>query len=292
MSPYFFTIAIRKKRGNLCFEDQEYKPDFVIPANHRDWCADPILAEDKGQTFLFYEAVHDSVGRIEVAQIFDDCHISKPTVILSGDHHYSYPFVFRMNGTWYMIPESSSQKEVCLYEAVEFPYHWRKSQILLTSPFVDTTVMQFEGQYYILSFCPQKDNEGVSGRAYRLSLGASIQLEPIAWNEQNALEIRGAGMPFTMANRLIRPAQKSRLHEYGDGLVFYDAKPSRNDYCESCCGTFLAENIKVPGYQINGAHTYCISSKYEVIDIRCRSFELTKIPCSLKRKFSSKLTAN
>ena len=285
MSPYFFTIAIRRNGERTCFEDQSFVPDYVIPANHRNWCADPILAEDHGKNYLFYEAVSNNLGRIEVVEVFDDCSVSKPTVILESDcHHYSYPFVFRMNDVWYMIPESSSSGEVCLYEAAVFPFRWEKKTVLLLDQLVDTTVFQQEGEWYLLSFRPREGSEAVDGVAYRISFGEQIRLSPVAWENQNSLEIRGAG-PFIHYNgKLIRPAQLNKEDQYGNGLLFYEASVSDGCYREAKCGIFSANRMKALGYEIDGAHTYCRSSKFEVIDIRCRSFDLTKIPRSIKNK--------
>ena len=284
MSPYFFTIAIRRNRAVPCFEDQSFVPDYVIPADFRNWCADPILAEENGRTYLFYEAVSNDLGRIEVVEVFDDCRISKPSVILECAHHYSYPFVFRENNVWYMIPESSSSGEVSLYEATDFPLHWSKKTVLLSEPLVDTTVFQWEGTWYLLSFRPQEGSEAVAGSAYRISFDEQPRLTPVEWDNQNPLEIRGAG-PFIRHNgKLVRPAQLNKADQYGNGLLFYETAVSGNRYMETKYGSFSAEHMKVPGYEIDGAHTYCRSSKFEVIDIRCRSFDLTKIPRNLKNR--------
>lgn len=289
MSPYFFTIAIRRDGERTCFEDQSFVPDYVIPANHRNWCADPVLAEDHGKTYLFYEAVSNNLGRIEVVEVFDDCSVSKPTVILESDcHHYSYPFVFRVNDVWYMIPESSSSGEVCLYEATVFPFRWEKKTVLLLDQLVDTTVFQQEGEWYLLSFRPRKGSEAVDGKAFHISFGEQIRLVPVLWADQNPLEIRGAG-PFIRHNgKLVRPAQLNKADQYGNGLLFYEAAVSGNRYMETKYGSFSTEHMKVPGYEIDGAHTYCRSSKFEVIDIRCRSFDLTKTPRSIRNRFRNR----
>ena len=202
----------------------------------------------------------------------------------SDCHHYSYPFVFRVNDVWYMIPESSSSGEVCLYEATVFPFRWEKKTVLLLDQLVDTTVFQQEGEWYLLSFRPRKGSEAVDGKAFHISFGEQIRLVPVLWADQNPLEIRGAG-PFIRHNgKLVRPAQLNKADQYGNGLLFYEAAVSGNRYMETKYGSFSAEHMKVPGYEIDGAHTYCRSSKLEVIDIRCRSFDLTKIPRSIKNK--------
>ena len=156
--------------------------------------------------------------------------------------------------------------------------------MLLLDQLVDTTVFQQEGEWYLLSFRPREGSEAVDGVAYRISFGEQIRLSPVAWENQNSLEIRGAG-PFIHYNgKLIRPAQLNKEDQYGNGLLFYEASVSDGCYREAKCGIFSANRMKALGYEIDGAHTYCRSSKFEVIDIRCRSFDLTKIPRSIKNK--------
>lgn len=290
MSPYYFTIAIRRKREKSYFEEQWFIPDFVIPSNHREWCADPILVEDHGRTYMFYEAVSDSHGRIEVVEIYDDCRTSEPHVILETEHHYSYPFVFRAYNQWYMIPESSSQGEVCLYKAVEFPLKWSKKNVLLSEPLVDTTVFQYEEGWYMLSFNPHKGSEEVEGKAYRVSFGETIRLTPIVWENQNALEIRGAGPFFQHDGVMFRPAQLNKEDQYGNGLVFYEVVASNDRYHETKCRSFSLNRMKMMDYEIDGIHTYCQSSKFEVIDIRCRSFDIAKTPRNIKKRIQSRMT--
>ena len=102
---YFFTIALRKKSGKGIEDKRLFCPQMVIPARKNDWAADPMLAEEGGRTWLFYEAVKGEKGRIEVVEILEDCQVSEPKVILEDSCHYSYPFVFKTGNKWYMIPE-------------------------------------------------------------------------------------------------------------------------------------------------------------------------------------------
>ena len=117
LTSYYFTIAIRKKPQKGIIESRRFKAEYVMPATRANWCADPMLIDYESKTYLFYEAVDGNHGRIEVAEINEDCTVGEPTVLLSGECHYSYPFVFSHDGEYYMIPESSAANEVRLYKA-------------------------------------------------------------------------------------------------------------------------------------------------------------------------------
>lgn len=57
-TPNYFTIAIRKRDAQEApiWERKHFQPDYVMPATRDHWVADPMLAEDNGKTYIFYEA--------------------------------------------------------------------------------------------------------------------------------------------------------------------------------------------------------------------------------------------
>ena len=101
-------------------------------------------------------------------------------------------------------------------------------------------------------------------------------LREVEWSEYDSLRVRGAGPAFISDQGLMRPAQISQLHRYGDGLVFY--RPFFSDkYAETAVFEISEQNLRVKGVFADGLHTYCCSSKYEAIDVRCRVFEPFKV---------------
>lgn len=277
-STYFFTIALRHRTGEDIVSNTVFRADHVLKAHVRSWQADPILADHEGKTYLFYEAVTDDRGRIEVAQVRPDCTLSEPKVLLSGEHHYSYPFLFKRQAQWYMIPESSSQGEVCLYEAQEFPYEWKKKQVILSQPSVDTTVFEKDGGMYLLTFLPCPGSEEVIPQAYRMNwMEDGISLTRMEWKNGDGLNTRGAGPVFAQGDRLYRPAQKNQPDSYGNGVIFYEIGDFSDGYCETEAAQLRPEKISAPGAWFNGLHTYTGSEWFEAIDIRCREFDFWKM---------------
>lgn len=272
----YFTIALRR-RGESILRNRRFQAEFVVPANRRSWVADPMLAQDGDRTWLFYEAVEGDHGHIEVAEVLDDCTLGAPKVILKDNCHYSYPFVFRHQDQWYMIPESSAAGEVRLYRAVDFPAQWEICCVLLREKAVDTTVFESDGQHYLLTYCPVAGTERVIPHAYQLTLdGADSHVSEIPWEIFDDLRVRGAGPLFEAEGDLIRPAQISRELAYGDGVAFYRAEPGKT-YRERFCGELRPEQLRIPGYYVDGLHTYCRSGKFEAIDVRCGVIDYFKV---------------
>ena len=285
-STYFFTIALRRRTGEDIVSSPAFRAEHVMKASVKNWQADPILADHGEKTFLFYEAVTNDKGRIEVAEVNPDCTLCEPKVLLAGDCHYSYPFLFRRQDRWYMIPESSADGEVCLYEAVDFPYEWKKKQVLLRQRSVDTTVFEKDGGMYLLTFLLCPGSEEVVPQAYRVQWAEdAVSLTPMDWIDGDGLNTRGAGPVFAQGGRLYRPAQRNQPDSYGNAVVFYEIGDLSDGYRETEAAQLMPEQISAPGVWLNGLHTYAGSRRFEAIDIRCREFDFWKIA----RVFRSKL---
>ena len=275
LSNVYFTIAIRRRNDGIQTE-RKFCPEYVMPAKQAKWAADPMLVDDGQDTYLFYEAVEQDRGHLAVSKVKEDCTLSPPRVVLKDGTHYSYPFVFRKDGEWYMIPESSEAREVRLYRAADFPTVWEPAAVLLKERAVDTTVFAREGNWYLLTFLTDGLSERVTPRAYRMQFGEeTVDLEPLPWDDFDSLRVRGAGPVWKTEDKLLRPAQISQEQRYGDGLVFYSVQTS-DGYRETPEFQMTAEDLQVTRIYADGLHTYCASSRFEAIDIRCRDFDILK----------------
>lgn len=280
----FFTIAIRLRQGDI-LQSGDFQAKYVVPATRDEWCADPMLVEDGDRTFLFFEKVHGDLGSIEVAEVLDGCRLSESKPVLSDGSHCSYPFLFQVNSTWYMIPETSAKGEVSLFEAKDFPFQWKKKQTLLQKAGVDTTVFQLNGFWYLLTFLPHTGSERVTPEAYRLE---GSQLKRLEWKNANELMVRGAGKPFEYQGKLIRPVQISTDLRYGDGIAFMEICVAEDCYQETLIRQMDPRNIRARLPFFDGLHTYTFTDKYEAIDIRCAKLDagkpIKKIQGFLNRK--------
>lgn len=284
----YFTIAIRRRSSRGVLQQPVFTPDHVMPAKAEKWAADPILAEDGERTWLFYEAVEHDHGHIEVAEVLPDCTLGAPVVLMRDDCHYSYPFVFRWEGVWYMIPESSAAEEVRLYRAERFPDKWALQEVLLRARAVDTTVYEEDGRLYLLTFLTDGTTERVTPKAYALLLRASgAELRPLAWERYDQLQVRGAGPVFSEEGGLYRPVQVSREQRYGDAVSIFRICDRDSAHTEEPAALLKTPNGKCAGLYVDGAHTYCRSTEFEAIDLRCRDFDFWKIPRKLLHRFGN-----
>lgn len=285
-TPNCFTIAIRKRDAQEApiWERKHFQPDYVMPATRNYWVADPMLAEDNGKTYLFYEAAHHDKGRIEVVELYANGTTSQPAVALEREYHLSYPFVFKHDGEWYMIPESCAIHEVQLLKATHFPTDWEYVTTLLKENAVDTTVQNVNGKLLLLTFLPQAGNECVFPKAFWLDWSDDIKLAEIPWPNFDSLQVRGAGKMIADGERYVRPAQLNQPMSYGDGVLFAECRCSDAEYTEKEVGRLLAEDLCVPGWKVDGLHTYAATTQFEIVDIRCQLPDPWKIlRCLIRR---------
>ena len=281
----YFTIGIRRRAETSVLTGSRFQLDYLMPAKAAQWAADPMLAEDQGKTWLFYESVEGQHGHIAVAEVLPDCSLGAPSVLLWDECHYSYPFVFQWGGAWYLIPESSAAREVRLYRADAFPFQWTLQEVLLRERAVDTTVFEQDGQLYLLTFLTDGASERVTPRAFTLNIReAGSELSPILWKEYDSLHVRGAGPLFLEGGKRYRPAQMNREQQYGDAVAFFRVSADGSAYREERIGRLGTPKGLHMGMYVDGAHTYCRSSQFEAVDLRCRDFDLWKLPRRLLRR--------
>ncbi|MBI0583763.1 MAG: hypothetical protein ISF22_05990 [Methanomassiliicoccus sp.] len=182
----------------------------------RTWWGDPQAAQHDNDFYIFVEELElprsRNHGHISVIKVNADGTHEPPVRVLERTYHLSYPFVFEWKGVHYMVPESSAARTIELFEAVDFPYHWRPVKNLMSDVFaVDTTIVRRNGRWWL--FCNMKESEGapINDELFLFHsddlLGDHWEphpLNPIVTDARNA---RPAGRIFEQDGILYRPSQ-------------------------------------------------------------------------------------
>ncbi|MBT4256319.1 MAG: hypothetical protein HOD87_09695, partial [Gammaproteobacteria bacterium] len=117
-----------------------------------EFAADPFLFKEKGQWYLFYEVMNaeTQLGEIGFSTSPNGRDWTYKGIILVEDYHLSYPYVFRYEGKYYMMPESYQANAVKLYQSKRFPYEWTEVSTLLTGDrFVDASVFVHDDKFWM-----------------------------------------------------------------------------------------------------------------------------------------------
>lgn len=210
--------------------------------------ADPhiILHEGKYHVFLEECLFRQGKGYLVATSVDAEGRWQEPVKVLERDYHLSNPFVFRNDGRFYMIPESSANRSVDLYECQRFPDQWRWKMTLLSDiAAVDATPFFHDGRWWI--FANVMENPGAPWHD-ELFLFHSASLLSADWTPHPGNPIvsdvrcaRPAGPIFRRDGVLCRPAQDcSRRYGYGIRFMRID-RLSTTEYQETEYGAITPE---------------------------------------------------
>ena len=127
-----------------------------LPPDRRGWYADPCAVVDRSSTWLFCERWDPGLQRgvIDLFAIEPD-RLRPQGTVLEEPFHLSFPRVFQHQGQWFATVESSANRDVRLYEAVDFPFSWQLRRTLLTDEaWVDPILMPFADGWALLVSTP------------------------------------------------------------------------------------------------------------------------------------------
>jgi hypothetical protein len=252
-------IVLRKRSGDEAWS-------VVKSLNKRYWMADPFLFDYEGKCYLFYERFDrkHSIGEIACRIIYPDCSTGKESVVLRRPYHLSFPNVFEYKDMIYMIPETSGNKTIEIYKAVEFPMKWKLiKEISNEIQAVDTIVTDFdEHSISLLTSIIGEDACNVSN--YKILITDEFDLiNKTLIKEASEYGNRNAGKIVSTADGKYRYGQDCRGGEYGTGLVKY-----RVDHNSEMEISYVAVEDIISNSKYSGVHTYNVSNMFETVDLR------------------------
>lgn len=190
--------------------------NFRLSKNYQTVAADPFLFAHDNRLYCFYEVKTDhDHGAIHAKYMTADGVWHSCGEVLKEPFHLSYPQVFSCNDAIYMLPESAQSGSIYLYEAQQFPHHWRRQHKLVDAPLRDPTLIKTHDRNYYI-FATTVD--------FRLKLYHSDSLEKqftdtgIVITQDRRLS-RGAGTFISLGNQFFRPAQDCST-TYGKNISF------------------------------------------------------------------------
>jgi hypothetical protein len=119
-----------------------------------EFVADPFMVLENGNWYMFFEVLNKSTakGDIGLATSNDGFNWNYQKIVLDESFHLSYPYVFKWDNNYYMIPESCQAKSIRLYKAVNFPTDWELEKVLLDErDFADASIFYFDSRWWILT---------------------------------------------------------------------------------------------------------------------------------------------
>jgi len=122
-------------------------PSFTRIDSPKDrFWADPFIITSEGRYFLFVEEFINKTkkGHISVLETNNKGEIISTKTIIDQPYHMAYPFIFEHDGTFYMIPDTSQNKTIEIYQCKAFPDKWELVKVLMNDVYAADTTLYFD----------------------------------------------------------------------------------------------------------------------------------------------------
>ncbi len=193
------------------------------PPGH--FLADPFAFEHEGEHFIFLEdfVYSEQKGVVSVYRV-TTTRSEYLGVAVSESFHLSFPFVFRFEGGIYMVPESSTNRDMRLYKATDFPLEWELVDILMSDiSAVDTIIFPKDGRWHLLTTINPTQVGSNDAELCLFSSDTPLggwQPHPSNPVVMDASKGRNAGL-VRRGTEIYRLAQRHGFAQYGKGTTIY-----------------------------------------------------------------------
>lgn len=237
-----------------------------VPAPPGRFYADPFLARTTDGTFLFVEDFDLRLGRAAISVI--DLSTGEARRAVTAEHHLSYPIVFEVDGTWYMLPEQAESGRVVLLRCEQLPDRWVTDTVLLDGIRAYDPTPFWDGDLWWL-FCAMGTGSGSVDDELHVWFAPTLRgpFTPHPANPvvSNVVGARPGGRIVRDRGRLLRPAQDGS-GEYGRAIVVNEILAlTPTEYRERPVLTLTAHDLGAAGI-----HTIDVAGDLAVIDTKHR----------------------
>ncbi|HYG14558.1 MAG TPA: hypothetical protein VEC12_02325 [Bacteroidia bacterium] len=278
----FFRVKIRARfktsKWNLLykftdsFNGELRRYNVFNPPKNKFW-ADPFVINDGENHYIFFEEQETNKKKAHISLVT----INRQTKTFSGiervldrPYHLSYPFVFKSEGQYYMVPETKQNKTIELYQATQFPLKWElKVTLLKNINAVDSTLFYYDNKWWL--FCGVTESDLIQNTD-ELHIFYATSLESKEWTPHRANPViadcryaRPAGRIFERDGKIYRPSQDCSIN-YGYAINFNRIIRLTTDEYEE-----VPEDKIYPRWHNNmiGTHTFNFEEGIQVLD-SCR----------------------
>ncbi len=173
-----------------------------------DIVAHPFMVVTDSLYYVFFTAKDGKTdkGGIGLAESSNGVDWKYRQIVLLEPFVTSYPYVFRWQNSYYMIPENHTEKSIRLYKAVDFPVKWEyQGDLLSGETFISTTVVRFKDMWWMFTARSGNDNLRLFYARNLKGPWTEHPLSPIVKKDLNIA--RPGGRPFVMDGSLYRLGQ-------------------------------------------------------------------------------------
>ena len=206
--------------------------EIRLRRSHIHTYADPFLFVNGTDLYLLAEIQEiGKQGYINAWRTSDLKEWTDLGVILRERHHVSYPFIFNdcTSGEIYLLPESGTTKNICIYKFGEFPLRLDSKTELIKGNYADSNILFQDDTYYLST---------INQDTHRHELFFSDNLLGGWCKHPGQLKMdksfmRNGGGFYCLNGELFRFAQNTS-GRYGGGLaIFHVTELNKTNYSET-----------------------------------------------------------
>jgi len=271
-------FLLYKNNGNFDPLAGRYDDFLKLEAPNGSYWADPFVVYEMGRFYLFVEEYFykTGLGHLAVLKPDQEGHYQQSEVILKKPYHLSYPFVFKHDVEYFMIPETKSEKVIQIYRCTDFPDRWEfVTNIMENVAAADTTVFYYHNKWWLFTSIDTLNNADISFS--ELFLFHTDDLFSGRWESHpqnpivsNISQSRPAGRIFEHDGMIIRPSQDSS-GGYGKAVNLNQIVKLNDTEYEEKLVTRIAPDWDS---KLAGMHTFNSANGFYILDA-----------CKLRRRF-------
>ena len=200
-----------------------YPVPFKMPED--EFWADPFLFHYNNADYLFFENYSYTTKRGKIScGILKDNVLTEIIDVLDFKYHLSFPFIFEENGEIFLMPESSENKTLKVYKAVDFPVKWEVYSSAFEGESIgDAFFYTDQKQHKWLFLNKQAATTSPMNSELFIYKVDSLKLNSLIPHKQNPVIIdarvaRNGGCLFEHNGNLYRPSQRNIDGIYGRAL--------------------------------------------------------------------------
>ncbi len=216
--------------------------------------ADPFLVFEHKKYTMFFEVMNRKTRQADIgyAESIDGKNWEYKKIVIHESFHLSYPYVFKCNNDYYIIPESHQDLSVRLYKAVSFPDKWVYVGNLLSGyHFRDPSIFQHNKKWWLFVATHESDTLNLYYATNLLGEWKPHPMNPII--KLNNKIARPGGRIIVYDDRLYRFAQEDHS-SYGTRVFAFEiTELSKKSYREKLVETPVV-NMTGKGWNSAGMH--------------------------------------
>jgi hypothetical protein len=222
--------------------------DVIYPPSGRFY-ADPCVYSHAGRQFIFFEdyPYREKKGVISCIEIDSNGDYGPPIEVLKRDYHLSYPFLFQWQSEIYMMPETSANRTIEVYRAIEFPNKWKLHATLFSNvKAVDASLLHYRDKFWLFANIGTERSPTTDELFLFQSQSPFGPWKPHPENPivSDVCSARPAGRFIEQDGQLIRPAQDcSRRYGYKIKFNRVDVL-TETDYRETPAGEIAPDWLR------------------------------------------------